>query len=319
MVLAYHGVRRGSESAAGTMHVSRANFDATTHAIGRVATYVPLRELVARHHAGRSTRGLVSVTFDDAYGSVFAEAWPTIVDQDVPVTVFVVLRGTEEGKPFWWDRMDEAFALASAARWRSFENECGLPDVYRSGQPASMGPLRPFRQWILAAHRGRWPASLDGALNRLEGELGSRPTQCPISFEELDWLAAHPLLDIGPHTVSHPVLPLLPDDEIRKEIRESFEALRSRYPRTVAVLSFPFGLYDERTTRIAREEGIDSCLTLEPRLLDDGSPDMIIPRIGISAHHQPWKTVLCALGCWRSARPRRRQARSYPDLPSAST
>lgn len=316
-VLTYHGLQDGQGRAAGTMHVRLERFVATLRALGAVATFVPLRELVDRHLAGRGTRGLVALTFDDAYATVAEVAWPVLQDLAIPVTVFVVSEAARTGAPFWWDRVEQVFAAAGAERWRQFENEVGLPREFRTGQPADMGPLRPFRQWLLAEHRGCWPEHFEEPLKRLETEFAADPIQRPLRFEELDRLVESPLVDVGVHTRSHPVLPLLAEDEIRREIREGYGALRERYARTLPVLAPPFGLYDHRTVSVAREEGVRACFSLEATSLQDQSPDGMIPRFCMSERHRPWKAVLYTLGWHRGGlgTPGDR----YPDLPSATT
>jgi peptidoglycan/xylan/chitin deacetylase (PgdA/CDA1 family) len=319
MVIAYHGVRRRGEPEASGMHVSAERFASIARSLAAVATFVPLQDLVDRHRGGKGTRGLVAVTFDDAYASVAATALDVIREHSIPVTLFAVSDAASTGEPFWWDRIEQPFAVASPERWRAFEDECGLPDVFRSGQPAAMGRFRPFRQWILSTHRGRWDVALNAPLAKLAADTGCSPSQRPLSFDEMERLLQDPLVDVGPHTLSHPVLPFLSDDEARSEIRGSFDALRARYPKTLPILSFPYGLYDARTVAIARDEGLTACVTLGAKLLNDTIPDGTIPRIGLTARHPPWLAVLCALGWWRGVRPGSRAAHRYPDLPSATT
>ena len=319
MILAYHGLCGSRESSFGSLHVRAERFDATLRAVSAVATFVRLADLLQRHRSGRRTRGLAAITFDDAYASVATEAAPIIDAHDVPATVFVIADAAGSGAPFWWDRIDAVFEAASPERWRSFESECGLPDVYREGQPPSMGRLRPFRQWMLATHLGRWPAELDEPLGRLEMELQCQPGQRPLTFDELDVLGRNPLVDFGVHTVSHPVLPLLPDDEIVGEVREAFDVLRARYDRTIPVLSIPFGLYDQRVVELAAGAGMHASLTLGAQLLHDGAPRSLLPRFCMTPAHRPWKAALYAMGCWRGIRPRARAVLPCPDLPSPTS
>jgi peptidoglycan/xylan/chitin deacetylase (PgdA/CDA1 family) len=301
------------------MHVALDRFAATMRAVAAAATFVSLREMAERHRAGKSTRGLVALTFDDAYASVVNDAWDTIREQSLPVTLLVVSGAASSGVPYWWDRVEECFAAAAEDRWRRFEDECGVPNAFRRGQPPSMGRLRPLRQWILAEHQGRWPDRLGPALEKFESELGTRSAQRPSTFSELDRILKNPLVDVGAHSVSHPALPLLPVDEIRYEIRSSYRELCARYARTLPVLAPPYALYDDRTITIGKEEGLTWCLTLDATLLDDGAPSDMLARVGMMAQHRPWQAVLFALGWWRSVRPRRLSTNRYPELPSAST
>jgi glycosyltransferase involved in cell wall biosynthesis/peptidoglycan/xylan/chitin deacetylase (PgdA/CDA1 family) len=298
------------------MHVPAERFVAVVRALRRVATLVPLRELVSLHLSGKRTRGLVSITFDDGYASVLSELGEMLRREAIPVTVFVVRDAAEHGTPFWWDRIDAVHAAAGVGRWREFEAACGMPEWFRDFHPADAGPLRPLRQWILAAHRGKWPQALEAPLAALEAETGAQPLQRPMTFTELDALVRCPGVEVAVHTASHAVLPLLGDDEVRQELRRGMTALRSRYDSTVPVLAAPFGLYDARTIRIAEEEGIEACLTLEAATLDDRAPSNLIPRFNLTAGHQPWKPVLYASGFYRGARRRPGDPLPYPELPS---
>lgn len=317
-IMVYHGLAPTEiDERFGTMHVWRDRLEATIRALKRVANLVSVREVLERHRTGRSTKGLVAFSFDDAYASVRSEGLAFLLAEAVPVTLFVVVDRARAGKPFWWDRVDHLFPLTPPDRWRALEDACGLPQAFRAGQPRDMGPLRPLRQWILSEFRGRWPERLEPLLERLETEIGQSTPQRPLTFPELDGVMVNPLVEVGGHTMTHPVLPLLPDDELRSEVRGSFEVLRARYPGALPVLAPPFGLYDARTIRIAQEEGLTACLTLSGTQVDDRSPTNLIPRFGLTARHQPWKAVLYALGCWHRVRPRPQANTDYPDLPSA--
>ena len=75
-----------------------------------------------------------------------------------------------------------------------------------------------------------------------------------MTFDELDRLGSLPEVEIGVHTQTHAVLPLLPDGEVRKEILGSYHILRERYAvKAVPLLAFPFGLFDGRTARLASD------------------------------------------------------------------
>lgn len=62
--------------------------------------------------------------------------------------------------------------------------------------------------------------------------------------------------EVSCHTVTHPDLTRLPDDAVRGEIAGDRRALRDASGQAVRGLAYPFGAYDDRVARIAREEGI---------------------------------------------------------------
>jgi peptidoglycan/xylan/chitin deacetylase (PgdA/CDA1 family) len=319
-VLCFHGLDvRGAPSPA-SMHVPLAMLEATVALVQGFGTVVPLRELVTRNVAGRATAGLVAITADDAYASLLA-AEPFLQRTRVPFAVFAVSDALAGGRAFWWSRIEDLFPAVSSERWRRFEQECGLPEAYRRGQPVEEGPLRPFRQWLLAAHAGRWPSILEPPLARLEAEVGRRTAQRSMTETELAGFVARTGAEIGLHTVSHAVLPFLADDELVREITHCHEELRSHFADVLPYLALPYGLVDARTLRLAAEAGMTVSLTLAGvPLFERYAPELGMPRVCVVRELTQGRLALKlsrAAGLVDWARGRR--FASYPTLPSPTT
>jgi len=319
-ILCFHGLDVDTAPSCSSIHVPLPLLEAAIAAVRGLGTIVPLREIVTRHLAGRGTAGLVALTADDAYASLLA-AEPFLRRSGVPLAVFVVSDALITGRTFWWDRIDDVFPLASAERWQRFEEECGLPEAYRRGQPANEGPVRPLRQWLLAEHAGRWPDALEEPLGRLEGELGSRTAQRSMTESELAGFVARTGTQIGVHTASHAVLPLLQDHELVREIAQCHEELRSRFSDVLPYLAVPFGLFDARALRLAAEAGMTVSLTLA------GAPlgryfvaDLGVPRFCVVREHTPRILAFKVSGVVALlSRIRGPRVTRYPPLPSPTT
>lgn len=302
------------------MHVPLPLFETTITLAQLLGTVVPLRDLVTRHVAGRSTAGLIALTADDAYASLLA-AEPFLKRTAVPFAVFVVSDALDTGRTYWWDRIDDVFPLARSDRWRRFEDECGLPAAYRHGQPVEEGPIRPMRQWLLAEHAGRWPEVLEAALARLESDVDGRTPQRSMTEAELAGFVARTGTQVGIHTLSHAVLPFLADEELVREIARCHADLRARFREILPYLAVPFGLFDARTLRLAAEAGMAASLTLAGATL--GRPfevEVGIPRFCVVREHT---SGVVALKLSRVAallnRLRGRNVTIYPPLPSPTT
>jgi len=317
-ILCFHSIASHGEH--GDAHLSIQDFASCVRIARRWGEFVPLSELIDRHIQGRSTAGLLAATFDDGYVALGGELAQFVKRESIPITVFVVTDAAKHGTRYWWDRVDNLFPRTSADRWRAFEDACGLTDAYRQGQPRDFGPLRPLRQWVLATHAGRWPLHLDAELDRLEHEVGYATSQRAMTFEELTDFASIPGVELGVHTRSHPVLPLLSDSDVQKEIMVSHSVLRSRVGNSVPVLAIPFGLYDERTLRLAASSGMRACLTLSGETLSRSTLPTALPRICITQTDARAKLNLRLLGVPRLFRTfSGRRPQPYPDLPSATT
>jgi peptidoglycan/xylan/chitin deacetylase (PgdA/CDA1 family) len=318
-ILCFHGLTSGRPARA-CAHVTYDAFKSAVYVARRLGTLVPLGDLVRRHADGRSTAGLLAMTFDDAYQGLAEDPVRDFISrQGIPITVFVVSGAAETGAVYWWDRVEDLFPLVPADRWRAFEDACGLPDEYRRGQPSGYGPLRPLRQWVLAAYRGRWPSRLEPVLAALEREAGHATKHRSLTFDELARLTEIPGIEIGVHTASHPVLPLLSDEEMRDEIAGCYDRLRERFANVVPVLTVPFGLYDERTIRASRAAGMIAALTLAEATLPAGTSHAL-PRFCMMSGDTPASVAIRMLGLRDIVRRRLQPpAPIYPALPSATT
>ncbi|MBA2245358.1 MAG: polysaccharide deacetylase family protein [Gemmatimonadetes bacterium] len=318
-ILCYHSLTSPELPAESTIHVSLEAFRADVSLVRRWGRLVSISELLRRHHEGRSTAGLVALTFDDGYAALPALLTDFLEREEVPIAVFAVTDALRSGAAFWWDRIEDFFPHVPAARWREFEDSCGLPEEYRRGQAASLEPLRPFRQWILATHTGRLPARIDALLAELEEETRVRTAHRSMTWEELTRFAASPWVEVGVHTLSHPVLPFLPDEEWKQEVHDCYLLLRERIPDTLPVLSIPYGFYDERSIRLARELGMSTSLTLKQTTMKGCEPGGGLPRFCITRGGARWKLALRLSGFFGEARIGPDGQRAYPDLPSPTT
>ncbi len=291
-ILCYHGIERAGRVGQGSPHVSPRQFEGTIALARDIAEAVSLRELIARQVAGRSTAGLFAVTFDDADVSLASDPVLARIDAGLPITIFTVSGASAAGSTFWWDRVAAAHSLASEEVWHAFEHHVGLPAAFRTQGSVPYGPLRPLRQWVLSHHAGRWPEHAEDPLVELEVRVKAHSTHRAMTFAELDQLTRRGHVDVAVHTVTHPVLSLLGDDEVRAELRSCHAALRERWPSTLPWVAAPYGLYDERTARLTRDAGLEGMLSVNARTLAHVSGSHGLPRRNVMEAMPAWKLGL---------------------------
>jgi peptidoglycan/xylan/chitin deacetylase (PgdA/CDA1 family) len=295
-------------------------FHSVISLLREAGTIVPLSELLELQATGRRTTGLFSVTFDDAYASLLSVAGGLLINDQIPATVFVATDFTAHGARFWWDRVEDLYPRVSAQRWRAFEAELGIPAEYRTGQPEECGPLRPLRQWVLREFTGRWPSDLEPVLGNLESEVGFVTKHRAMTFEEIRSLAERTPIEIGAHTMTHPVLPLLSGSEMRDEIGQCREILEGRFGNIVRALAAPFGLYDARTVNASRWCGLRHCLSVSNQVITNPPAPGVLSRFIISAGEKPWKLRLKLTGVVEQFRPPAYlDTHGFPRLPSPTT
>jgi len=85
--------------------------------------------------------------------------------------------------------------------------------------------------------------------------------------------------EIGSHTRSHPHLPELTEAEIEDQLGESRQRCEEQMSAPCLSLAYPYGDFDERSVRIAREAGYRFAVTI-PRQPEAPLP-LRWPRVGV--------------------------------------
>ena len=140
-----------------------------------------------------------------------------------------------------------------------------------------------------------------------------------MTFDELATLTALPGVDVGVHTMSHPVLPLLENSELEREIGQSYQALRERFRAVVPVLAIPFGLYDERVLRVAHLAGMTTSLTLCGDTQDQEPAPYALSRYCVTINDSCTRLMLRLSGLPRFLRTWSAPPVRYPELPSPTS
>lgn len=261
----------------------------------RSANLLSLRDLAWHLREGQVPRNSVVLTFDDGYHDNLYTAKPLLERHEVPATVFVATKGVEGGDEFWWDEL-EALLLrpntlpaeirldiqGEERRWDFLPSEeaggClegqtsdARLHLYRSIWEA-VAPLREeYRLHVLSQLR-----------DLLDAPPSRRDTHRLLTADEVEELAEGALVEIGAHTVTHPVLATLPVEQQRREIERSRQALEEITQRPVTAFSYPFGKradYTPDTVALVRSLGLECACSNFPGAVHRATDPYQFPRL----------------------------------------
>ncbi|MGH9309172.1 MAG: polysaccharide deacetylase family protein [Vicinamibacterales bacterium] len=248
----------------------------------------------------RLTRGTlpgnaVAVTFDDGYVDNLREAKPRLAAHDVPATVFVTTGPVGQRTEYWWDELARGILMRDHALddELSIDGEpCRLvfPDLAggRHGGPwraweqprteRETAYLAVWRRLRTATHHERV-----AVMNRLRDVLGTPPpdpSDLPLTSAEVADLANDGLIEIGAHTVTHPVLPALDPGERRREIRESKLDCERLTGRAATGFAYPHGALDADSCAAVQESGFAWACSTHSAVVSDRDYDRYaLPRL----------------------------------------
>lgn len=89
--------------------------------------------------------------------------------------------------------------------------------------------------------------------NKFESELCSQDVF--LNWKEVKDLSAHPLIEIGSHTVKHQFLPALNSSQIYDELLQSRKRIESILSKPVTKVSYPYGGRNLRISLLAKRAG----------------------------------------------------------------
>lgn len=142
------------------------------------------------------------------------------------------------------------------------------------------------------------PAALGAAPNWTDYSGG---TDCVMSepIMTADQLRGLPqeLVQIGSHSVTHPMLTDLGEQDARMELsRTTLEAI---VRQTVSIFSFPYGSYNEELVALCRVAGYERVFVTHPNSATSLSDDYVIGRVKVEPEDWPIEFFLKVHGAYR--------------------
>jgi peptidoglycan/xylan/chitin deacetylase (PgdA/CDA1 family) len=263
---------------------------------------LPLQQLAQALYARDLPYRAVVVTFDDGYADNLYNAKPLLERYAIPATLFVATGAIGCGREFWWDELARLFLQPGTLPEMLHLNVNGISYQWEVGDAAhySEADCRRDHGWNLGqddtpSMRQHLHRSLYRLLHALPGgerrklldelvawagrESVSRPTHRILSGDEVVRMAEGGLVEVGSHTVTHPVLTTLPLAAQREEIRQSKASLEDVLGRPVASLSYPHGSYTSQTAAFVREAGFACACSSRSDLVWRGTDCFQLPRM----------------------------------------
>lgn len=226
-------------------------------------------------------RALV-LTFDDGYADNHRLALPVLRHYGLAATVYLATGSIgDEGRLFW---VSAARALALRAPAGVLEGPGGMRIVLPAGGgrggaaralTAALLPLDATARWDFL-HRAATDAGID--LRALVGDAMLTWSEVR-ALHQAGWC-------IGAHTVTHPNLALTAPDEVRREIRDSRDAIAEAlaapvrhfcYPNTGGTLPY----YGPALRGALAAHGFVSAVTSRPGAIMPGLDPFFLPRLGV--------------------------------------
>ncbi len=284
IVLMYHSVLDDPRECADSIGLS--NIRATD-------TFRKQMEVLARNYnavtveairlflSGQKTmpRKSVAVTFDDGYADNFEVAAPVLNRLGIPGSFYLTVESVETGRLPWFCHLRHAFATTKKKSWvdptgRSWDLDDGL------GRKAALS--------VASEHLTRLVGSAQQeALQAIERDMDAEPL-APKKRLMMTWEQARRLCQeghvVGSHSLTHPNMAHIADDDLRRELAESKRRMEDELAMPVVHFSYPAaavpGSWTEHTVAASKQAGYQTAVTITRGLVSRGDDPLSLRRVG---------------------------------------
>jgi len=256
-VLCYHGVRDNTLAKRTIplqdLHIRTSTFMSHCRLIRDTCHPISLDDLrAALEGRARLPDRPVLITFDDGYRSVFRYAAPILAALNLPATIFVCSGPLADRRLLWFDEVAARESDVAVERWKAV-------DYYT------------------------WRASCAQTSPVAEDD-----PRALMSVDELHALGQIAGIEIGGHTVWHPILARASRDTQRDEIADNLLALAEWTGRPIRSFAYPNGRpgkdYNADTMETLAECGVDLAFTTGEQFATVTTAVLEVPRFVIRAN-----------------------------------
>ncbi|MGB0721674.1 MAG: polysaccharide deacetylase family protein [Gammaproteobacteria bacterium] len=256
-----------------------ARFEQEMRWLSSVYRVLPLGEAVARLRAGTLPARSACVSFDDGYASNVSRALPILKRLGLTATFFIT-PGYLDGGRMWNDSVTEALRVLPEGRhdW----TDIGLGTVEINAQ----ADRAPALFALLADLKARPRAQRLEVVDEIERRMGDAlPGDLMMSAGQLGALRDGGM-EIGSHTMTHPILSEISATEAEAEIAAGRDWLEERLGQRVGLFAYPVGRpgkhYGPEHVAMMGRLGMDAAVSTSHGAFRAGGDLMQIPRF------RPW-------------------------------
>lgn len=233
-----------------------------------------LPEAIQLLRQGKLPARSACITFDDGYADTATLAHPILAELSIPMTIFVA-SGYLEGGTMWNDILLESIRRAPT----------NILDLREIGLPCYSITSQRARQQAAYDLVGRCKyldmAQRQDVVNHLARRVSGLPDTLMMTHAQTKILSEQGV-EIGGHTINHPILTKLSPEHAQAEIVNDKAYLEAITGQPVRLFAYPNGQrevdYNESHVRMVQEAGFEAAVTTGRGVSDSKTDIFQLPR-----------------------------------------
>jgi peptidoglycan/xylan/chitin deacetylase (PgdA/CDA1 family) len=209
------------------------------------------------------------LTFDDGWRDTYTTAYPWLKKFGMPATVFLATGSIGSRGGFWVEQLKRSWRIPSSrAQMKSVlaQNRCQVAD------------LEAIVEWLKHMPADKRHSLLGRLLPSEENSDYSDEVDSMLTWNQVIEMSRNGV-EIGAHTVNHPLLSYESDTTVERELCISKQTLEEKLGKKVRTFAYPNGDWDERVRHWVEQIGYESAFTTRPGWHHFGQDRYTIRRI----------------------------------------
>jgi peptidoglycan/xylan/chitin deacetylase (PgdA/CDA1 family) len=222
---------------------------------------------------------LAVIAIDDGYRDAYEIAFPLLRQFNAPATLFMVTGFVDRKSWLWTDKLRFLAAQPQVNRLEATTKTCTLQLALDCAASRLAAAKR-----VNSALKVLPDDAKEETILRIAASIGLElPALPPDEYGPITWEQAREMdaagVEMGSHTVTHPILTRVDDERLRAELCESRSRLEAMLNREIDLFCYPNGDYDSRVRRTAQAAGYRCAVTIEEGLNGIGADLMALRRV----------------------------------------
>ncbi|MDJ0975630.1 MAG: polysaccharide deacetylase family protein [Planctomycetota bacterium] len=240
---------------------------------------VSLKALVYRlQHDARPTGREIVLTFDDGLENNASIVAPLLARHDLPATFFLCPGLIEDEAWIWNVEARERLLALLPGPFEELREALGVAGTDDASDEEAVEHVVAWMKTLAVPDRLEAEAAIRSATEGWTPTDEQRLANDMMTWRDVARLDPR-LITIGSHTVHHPTLTTLEQDDLRYEVIESRRLLEQRINRPVDLFCYPSGIEDDRVRDLVAET-YEAAVTVESGTVVGDEDVYRLPRVG---------------------------------------
>lgn len=203
------------------------------------------------------------ITFDDGYQDNWSNAYPVLKKRNLPAIIFLTTNFIDKHTPFYWDKLAYAF-------YHTKKNTATLPLLGKQHWDNHETARKLTLAWAEASkllHNEEKEAALSATLDALDITIPQAAlSDLPLRWDQIREMANNGI-EMGSHTLSHPILTRISLDQVRTEVVESKRRIEEEIGKPIFSFAYPNGGaadFNSAIQNILKQAGYSFAFSLMP-------------------------------------------------------